>query len=158
MRADAFLVHVAGRVGAPMAGEDGGAHRDRRLPGARRRAETDARSIIWTTPAAAPPALQQRCSSKMAECRDEDRSQFLEGSTTSAPVIIFRIARVVLRCPRLSCPGRRAEIWPVEGNTWSAYPNRNRGSRVLRPPRWKHPTPQRANLLALRPARSAADG
>jgi hypothetical protein len=46
-RAGAVLVHVAGRVAGPVAGEDGGAHRElRRVLGARRRAETDARSIV----------------------------------------------------------------------------------------------------------------
>jgi hypothetical protein len=55
MRAGTVLVHVAGRVGAPVAGEDRGAHRDRRRPpGARRRAETDARSIAEPVPVAAP--------------------------------------------------------------------------------------------------------
>jgi hypothetical protein len=42
-RAGAVLALVGGRVGGPVAGEDGGAHLDlRRPPGARRRAETDA--------------------------------------------------------------------------------------------------------------------
>jgi hypothetical protein len=37
IRAGAVLVHVAGRVGGPVAGEDGGAHLDlRRPPGDRR--------------------------------------------------------------------------------------------------------------------------
>jgi hypothetical protein len=47
MWAGATLVHLAGRVAGPVAGEDGGAHRElRRVLGARRRAETDARSIV----------------------------------------------------------------------------------------------------------------
>ena len=55
MRAGASLVQVAGRVGAPVAGEDGGAHRDLRLPpGNRRRADADARSIAGPVPGAAP--------------------------------------------------------------------------------------------------------
>jgi hypothetical protein len=55
MRAGVSLVHVADRVGAPVGGEDSGAHLDlRRPPGARRRAETDARSIAGPVPVAAP--------------------------------------------------------------------------------------------------------
>ena len=53
-RVPSWCIWRAG-VGGPVAGEDGGAHLERRRPpGDRRRAETGPTSIIWTAPLPAP--------------------------------------------------------------------------------------------------------
>ena len=46
----------------------------------------------------------------------------------------------------------------MDGNTWFGYPIQNGESRVLRPPHWERPTPQRTNSAGPAAGRSAADG
>ena len=108
MRADAFPVHVAGRVGAPMAGEDVGAHRDRRRAPDARRAETNATSITWPAPAPAPraPAVPRGVN---------DQTRWLRSSSLSVSLRHSAAARrcgdylrhhrwAMLPFPRFSCP------------------------------------------------------
>jgi hypothetical protein len=94
------------RVGAPVAGEDGGAHLDRRRPpGDRRRAETDASSINWPAPAA-------------PHAGNSSRDQPLDGCGSHlsvAPAIRLRHRAAVtifgIRPGSIPLPTARAQSW-----------------------------------------------